>query len=68
MVYLFRRGSLSIGKVTPLIPPAVGKMMEDPRSKVAYVHQKRAWAHAVFFLRQEMELYQTFMEACNVKM
>lgn len=68
MVYLFHRGSLAIGKVTPSIPPTVGKMMEDPRSRVEYIHQKRAWAHAVFFLRQEMELYQTFMEAYRVKM
>jgi hypothetical protein len=65
---LFLRGSLAIGKVTPLIPPTVGRMMEDPRNKVEYIHQKRSWAHAVFFLRQEMELYQTFMEAYNVKM
>ncbi|PNF29865.1 hypothetical protein B7P43_G09538 [Cryptotermes secundus] len=68
MVYLFLHGSLAIGKVTPSIPVTVGKMMEDPRHRVEYIHQKRAWAHAVFFLRQEMELYQTFMEAYRVKM
>jgi hypothetical protein len=68
MVYLFCRGSLAIGKVTPSIPLTVGKMMEDPRNRVEYIHQKRAWAHAVFFLRQEMELYQTFTEAYRVKM
>jgi serine/threonine protein kinase len=68
MVYVFRRGSLAIEQTRPSIPQTVGKMMEGPRNKVEYIHQKRAWAHAVFFLRQEMELYQTFLEALAVKM
>lgn len=68
MVYVFRRGSLAIEQTLPSIPQTVGKMMEGPRNKVEYIHQKRAWAHAVFFLRQEMELYQTFLEALEVKM
>jgi hypothetical protein len=42
-------------------------MMEEPHDKVEYIHQRRAWAHAVFFLRQEMELYQAFLEALGVK-
>jgi len=68
MVYVFRRGSLAIEQTRPSIPHTVSKMMEGPRNKVEYIHQKRVWAHAVFFLRQEMELYQTFLEALAVKM
>jgi hypothetical protein len=68
MVYVFRHGSLAIEQITPHIPPTVSKMMEEPRNKVEYIHQKRAWAHAVFFLQQEMELYQTFLQAYRVKM
>lgn len=68
MVYVFRHGSLAIEQTTPSIPHTVGKMMEGPRNKVEYIYQKRAWAHAVFFLQQETELYQTFLEAHRVKM
>jgi hypothetical protein len=68
VVYVFRRGSLAVEHITPSIPQTVGKMMEAPRNKIDYVHQKRAWAHAVFFLQQEMELYQTFLQAYRVKM
>lgn len=68
MVYVFRRGSLAIEQTMPSIPQTVGKMMEGPRNRVEYIHQKRAWAHAVFFLQQEMELYQNFLEAHRVKM
>jgi hypothetical protein len=68
MVYVFRRGSLAIERMLPSIPQTVSRMMEGPRDKVEYIHQKRAWAHALFFLRQEMELYQTFLKALGVKM
>jgi hypothetical protein len=68
MVYVFRRGSLAIEQTLPSIPPTVSRMMEGPRNKVEYIHQKRAWSHGVFFLRQEMKLYQTFLEALRVKM
>jgi hypothetical protein len=68
MVYVYHRGSLAVENFASSIPQTVSKMMEEPRNKVEYVYQKRAWAHAVFFLQQEMELYQTFLQAYRVKM
>lgn len=67
MVYVFQTRKLSIPQVTPHIPPLVGKMMEEPRNLLEYIHQKRAWAHALFFLQQESELYRTFQRAYRVK-
>ncbi|XP_069700860.1 inhibitor of nuclear factor kappa-B kinase subunit alpha isoform X2 [Periplaneta americana] len=68
MLFVFRRGVLTVEQVTPHIPPTVSKMMEEPRSLVEYVHQKRAWGHAVFFLQQEMELYHDFLQAYRLKL
>lgn len=68
MVYVYHRGSLAIQNFAPSVPQTVSKMMEEPRNKVEFVHQKRAWAHAVFFLQQEMELYHAFLQAYRVKM
>ncbi|PSN57920.1 hypothetical protein C0J52_00233 [Blattella germanica] len=68
MVYAFRRGSMVVEEITPRIPQTVGKMMEEPRNPIEYIHQKRAWSHAVFFLQQEMDLYHTYLKAYRVKM
>ncbi|XP_066991202.2 inhibitor of nuclear factor kappa-B kinase subunit alpha [Anabrus simplex] len=67
MIFVFKCHELSIPQVTPRIPLTVGKMMEEPRNPLEYVHIKRAWSHAVFFLQQESELYHTFLLAYRVK-
>lgn len=68
MAYVYRRRYLTIPQVTPRIPFRVSKMMEEPRNPMDYIHQKRAWAHAVFFLQQEHELYRTFRQSHTVKL
>ncbi|GLH08496.1 Serine/threonine-protein kinase tricorner [Gryllus bimaculatus] len=68
MVYIYRLKQFSIPQVTPRIPSRVSKMMEEPRVPMEYIHLKRAWAHAVFFLQQECELYRTFRHSHTVKL
>lgn len=70
MVYVFSVSGFQLPDI-PLgqrLPPLVTWMMKNPPVQMEYAHQKRIWSHAVFFVRQEMELYQTFLDAYAVKM
>ncbi|KAG8229691.1 hypothetical protein J437_LFUL010280 [Ladona fulva] len=66
-LFVFLRDSFDIPKVTPQWPVLVEKMMQDTRRSIDYPTQKRTWAHAVFFLQQEANLYRHFLYAYKVK-
>lgn len=70
MLYVFSQLSLSLPdvKVVDRVPALVRWLMENPKEHLEYHHQKHVWKHAVFFLRQEYELFQLFLEAYAVKM
>nr|CAD7398821.1 unnamed protein product [Timema cristinae] len=68
MLYVYRKSMLKMPDVTPKIPPFVINMLEDPQSKMEYQYQKRVWAQSVFFFKQEVKLYQTFVKANMVKL
>uniref|UniRef100_A0A1B6KG32 IKBKB scaffold dimerization domain-containing protein n=1 Tax=Graphocephala atropunctata TaxID=36148 RepID=A0A1B6KG32_9HEMI len=70
MLYVFSQTTFSLPyvKVTDRVPTLVRWLMENPKEALEYHHQKHVWRHAVFFLRQEYELYQLFLEAYAVKM
>lgn len=70
MLYVFSQLSLSLPdvKVVDRVPALVRWLMENPKQHLEYHHQKHVWKHAVFFLRQEYELFQLFLEAYAVKM
>lgn len=55
-------------KVPPEIPSLVTKMMENPKLILTVYHIKRIWSNSVFYLRQEMELYKTFLLGYKAKM
>ncbi|XP_046665682.1 inhibitor of nuclear factor kappa-B kinase subunit alpha [Homalodisca vitripennis] len=70
MLYVFDQTTFSLPyvKVADRVPALVRWLMENPKEALEYHHQKHVWRHAVFFLRQEYELYQLFLEAYAVKM
>ncbi|XP_049767760.1 inhibitor of nuclear factor kappa-B kinase subunit alpha isoform X2 [Schistocerca cancellata] len=68
MLLVFRKGELTLPQVGPRIPWTVQQMLQEPRTKLEYVHLRRAWAHASFFLRQEADLYCTLVAAFQTKM
>jgi hypothetical protein len=67
-LYVLEKGKLLLPQVKPLISPLVSQMVADTKSVVEYQTQRRSWAHAVFFLQQEANLYCNFLRAHRAKM
>jgi len=65
---VLEKGKLLLPQVKPLISPLVSQMVADTKSVVEYQTQRRSWAHAVFFLQQEANLYCNFLRAHRAKM
>ncbi|XP_054261120.1 inhibitor of nuclear factor kappa-B kinase subunit alpha [Macrosteles quadrilineatus] len=71
MLYVFSQSSFtlpSVNNAKDRVPGLVRWLMEHPKDELEYHHQKTVWRHAVFFLQQEHDLYQLFIEAYAVKM
>uniref|UniRef100_A0A1B6DI45 IkappaB kinase n=1 Tax=Clastoptera arizonana TaxID=38151 RepID=A0A1B6DI45_9HEMI len=71
MLYVYSESGLFLPKVqvNNRMPPLVKWLLtSDTNNQIEYFHRKRVSCEAVFFLRQELELYSTFIEAYSVKM
>lgn len=67
MVYVFKTSEIYKNEIHPEIPKLVGKMLENT-SVMQYSIQKQSYAHSLYFIYRENRLYNTLLDACQIRL
>lgn len=68
MLYVFKKTNILMMDIKPkFIPSEVEKMLQDSTKELQFYFQKKAYAHGLYFIFHQTYLYNTVLDACNLR-